>query len=61
LVVFQKRVAVPPLLMVAGAALNVTFGVYGEVAASAMPHSIAASELNAASPRIDLNAKSNHE
>jgi hypothetical protein len=59
--VFQNRVAVPPLLMVAGAALNVIFGVYAEAAASAVPLTTAASELSAASRWIDLSAKLNHE
>ena len=55
-VVFQKRWALPPLLMVAGPALNVIDGAHGEAAASALLLSLAASELSAANASIDLKA-----
>jgi hypothetical protein len=59
-VVFQKRLAVPPLLMGVGLARNVIFGAYGEAAASAALLSLATSELSAANASID-NAKGSLE
>ena len=53
---FQVRVDLPPVLMVVGAALNVSVGARGEVAASAVLLALAASELSAANVSIDLNA-----
>jgi hypothetical protein len=58
LTVFQKRLAVPPLFNVTGEEVNVIDGAYRD-AARAWPLPTAASELSAASPRIDLNAKPN--
>jgi hypothetical protein len=44
------------MLIVAGPEVNVIFGVYGEVAAAAIPLSTAAKTISAANARIDLNA-----
>ena len=45
----------PPLLIVAGSAVNVIFGVYGEFAAAATSLSTVEREINATNARIDLN------
>ena len=58
--VLQKRTAVWPLLSVVGVEVNSIVGAKGE-AARAEPLPTAASELSAASPRIDLKAKPNLE